>query len=60
MDRGAWWVTVRGITELDTTEHTACIVTVSHVTTSLQRHHIERLHNISLCQFIIVYFTKGS
>ena len=26
MDRGAWWVTVRGITELDTTEQ----LTLSH------------------------------
>ena len=27
MDQGAWWVTVRGVVELDTTEH-ACITYV--------------------------------
>ena len=25
MDRGAWWATVHGLTELDTTEHTVLL-----------------------------------
>ena len=25
MDRGVWWVTVRGVTESDTTEHTCTV-----------------------------------
>ena len=60
MDRGAWWIIVHGVTELDMTEHLSMAACTSNVTRNHTENESHRFYSFTwmllfLCIHICVY-----